>query len=308
MLHVFKHGPARAANHVIALIIDANQIELSAIVIECHVFLAQQLHAMALKKYFGGFFRARINFVIAVASPGAKGRAQLTQFGDAIFERIVLAADEISGYNRDVWRKLVGHVDGAPHFITRHKVANVDIAELGNLHAIELFGQACDWNFNFFDAVMQASGGETVSGGCERQGTGQICGGANERAPRRIDEAVARRKQIGKAGGAPSEQQHELYGEESEKRGDQPDSSGCDQPLTAEDARDRMAKHGIEKSQDQQDKAGKPADLKHGPQGVGVNGCDPVPGAKQPETLREIDEKNKREEDEQSYGHRVSGI
>src|SRR5262249_27442700 len=72
MFDVLKHRAAPTADHVIALIIDADQIEFSAIVIERDVFLTQQFHAMALEQRLGCAFRASVDFVITVAPPGAE--------------------------------------------------------------------------------------------------------------------------------------------------------------------------------------------------------------------------------------------
>src|SRR5689334_19550615 len=108
MFDVFKHWPARAANHVIALIINADEIEFSAVVSKRDVFLPQQLHAMAIEQGLGRVFRAGINLVISVASPGTQRGAQSAQLGNAIFQGIVLAADEITGYNSEVGCELIG--------------------------------------------------------------------------------------------------------------------------------------------------------------------------------------------------------
>src|SRR5262249_31302124 len=180
------------------------------------------------------------------------------------------------------------------------------VAELGDFHAVEFFGQSPDLHVDFFYPIPQASSCKTIGGRRKRQRTSQVRGCADERAARRIDNAVAGIKEIGEAAGAPSQQQNEFYGEKSEERSYQPNSRSCHQPFTAKDARDRMAEHGIEKSHYQQNQTGKPPDLKYGSKRFAREGRDPMPGAKQPKTLREIDEEDKSEKDQQSYKHRVS--
>jgi len=96
-LNLVQHRPHRLpARHVVALIIDAQQIEAPSIVLDNRVGRPQQPHALFAKEPFGIVFHSRINFVIAIASPNAQRRAQSAQLGNADVQRIAFARNEVS--------------------------------------------------------------------------------------------------------------------------------------------------------------------------------------------------------------------
>ena len=139
MFHVLQHRSARPACHVVALIIDTDQIELLSLVLQRYLFLPQQPHSMPMEERLRGIFCICINFVIAIASPGSQRCPKLAQFGDTVFQRIVLAADEISGNNREIGAEIIREAHGAPYFLTRHEVADVNVAELRYFETIQCF-------------------------------------------------------------------------------------------------------------------------------------------------------------------------
>src|SRR5260370_17378632 len=69
-LDLLQHrSSALAANHVVALIIDAQQIEAPSVMFNNRVRSAQQPHSLFAEEPFRIVFHARINFVIPIASP-----------------------------------------------------------------------------------------------------------------------------------------------------------------------------------------------------------------------------------------------
>ena len=87
---------------MVALIIDAQQIEAGSVVLDDRVRGAQQPHSFFAEEPFRLVFHSRINFVIAIASPDAERRAQPAQLGDAGVERIAFARDEISRHHGNI--------------------------------------------------------------------------------------------------------------------------------------------------------------------------------------------------------------
>src|SRR4029077_15182940 len=78
---------ALATGSPFALVIDADEIELRALKTNLRVFVAQHSHAR-LRVEVGGFvFGASVDFVIAVAAPGAEGSVKTANFLDAIGDR-----------------------------------------------------------------------------------------------------------------------------------------------------------------------------------------------------------------------------
>ena len=92
MLNLRQHRPgAFAGNHMVALIIDAEQIEARAFVLNHLITCPKQAHAMLLKQPFRVIFHARINLMIPVAPPNPERSAQFGQFANASIQRIALA-------------------------------------------------------------------------------------------------------------------------------------------------------------------------------------------------------------------------
>ena len=79
---------------LLALVIDAKQVEGASLPAQLSVFLAEQLHAKFLKEAGGLGFGCRIDFVVAVAAPDAQRRAQPRKFRDAIFERVATSRSQ----------------------------------------------------------------------------------------------------------------------------------------------------------------------------------------------------------------------
>src|SRR2546430_5934149 len=142
MFDILQHRPARTTRHVITLIVDADEIDLLSLVLQRYLFLPQQPHSMPMEERLRGIFCICINFVIAIASPGSQRCPKLAQFGDTVFQRIVLAADEISGNNREIGAEIIREAHGAPYFLTRHEVADVNVAELRYFKTFQAFWKA----------------------------------------------------------------------------------------------------------------------------------------------------------------------
>src|SRR5713101_4114797 len=83
-----KHLQALTAGGALALVIDTKKIKLRATEGELNIFVAKQLHASLREEALGSVFGPGINFVIAIASKHAEGRAKITDFLDAIGQRV----------------------------------------------------------------------------------------------------------------------------------------------------------------------------------------------------------------------------
>src|SRR5919198_5479116 len=116
MLNPLQHRTSWSACHVVALIVDADEIKLLAPVLERRILLAQQSHAITIKQPLGGIFRVCINLVIPIAAPRPQWGAELAQFCNTSLKGVVLAADEISGDNCEIRAKSIGHLYGPAHF------------------------------------------------------------------------------------------------------------------------------------------------------------------------------------------------
>src|ERR1700693_767550 len=80
MLNLAQHrSRTLAARHVVALIIDADQVEAPAIVLDHCRSGPQEAHSLFAEQALGVVLDACINFVIAVASPNAQRSAQPAQ-------------------------------------------------------------------------------------------------------------------------------------------------------------------------------------------------------------------------------------
>jgi hypothetical protein len=110
--------------------------------------------------------------VIAVAAVNPEGSRQTADFFDALVKRVVSAGDEIAGDNRQIGVKVIRHIDRAPNLRTRHIPAHVNVAELGDFHAVERRRQIRDRDFDAMNLIVQAFGGESVHRSKERYGAG----------------------------------------------------------------------------------------------------------------------------------------
>jgi hypothetical protein len=177
---------ALAAGSPFALVIDADEIELRALKTNLRVFVAQHFHAR-LRVEVGGFvFGASVDFVIAVAAPGAEGSVKTANFLDAIGDGIAGAGDEIAGNDGEVGPEIVGHIHGSSHLGAGHVAAEVDVADLDNPHAVEGGRQIGQGNLDAADLVIQALGSKAVHRGEEGSGAGSSRGGAEKVAAARV--------------------------------------------------------------------------------------------------------------------------
>src|SRR5882757_2764486 len=98
MLDLAQHRTgAAAAGHVVALVVDTQQIETRAVVLNYSVLGAQQAHAFFVEDALRVVFYSGVDFVVAVASPDTERSPQSAQFVNAGLKRIAFAADEVSG-------------------------------------------------------------------------------------------------------------------------------------------------------------------------------------------------------------------
>src|SRR5258708_22072051 len=104
-----------AASRALALIVNADKIELRAPERELGIFLAEKLQTGLGKEALRLVFGAGANFMVAIAAPDAKRRAQPANFVDAISERIAGDGDEGAGNNPEIGHEVVSHVHGPAH-------------------------------------------------------------------------------------------------------------------------------------------------------------------------------------------------
>ena len=102
--------------------------------------------------------------MVAVAAPGTERSIQTANFLDAIGDRIAASRDEIAGDDGKVGAETIGHIHGATHLSGRHIAAEVNIADLHDLHAVESGRKIGDRYLNTTDLIVQAFGGETIHG------------------------------------------------------------------------------------------------------------------------------------------------
>lgn len=93
---------------------------------------------------------------------------------------IARARDEVAGDDGKVSAEIVGHIHGAAHLRAGHIAAEVDVANLHNLQAVEGGRQIGQGNLDAADLVVEALRGETVHGTEERSSSGSRGGGAEE--------------------------------------------------------------------------------------------------------------------------------
>src|SRR5216684_1074788 len=171
---------ALSAGSALALVIDAEEIEGGAFESNLRVFVAQQFHAGLCVKIGRFVFRAGVDFVVAVAAPGAEVGVKTADFVDAIGDGIAGASDEIAGDNGQIGSEIIGHVHGAAHLRAGHVAAEVNVADLDDLHAVKSGRQAGQRNLDAADLVVESLGSEAIHGAEERGGTGRSGGGAEK--------------------------------------------------------------------------------------------------------------------------------
>src|SRR5713101_4431214 len=116
---------ALAARSAFALVSEADELERGTFESNLRVFLAQQLHASLPVKISRFVFRASVDFVVAVAAPGAKGRVKTANFVDAIGNGIAGAGDEIASDDGQVGAEIIGHIHSTAHLCAGHVAAEV---------------------------------------------------------------------------------------------------------------------------------------------------------------------------------------
>src|SRR5580765_4603205 len=188
MLDFLQHwASALAADHVVPLVIHAQQIETGALVFDYAALRSQQAHAFFLEETLRFVFNPGIDLVVAVASPDAERSAQAAQFGDAGFQGIAFAADEVSGDECDVGMEIVGHVDGTRDFRGWHVVADVDVAELRDAQTVKFRRKIGDGYIHALDGVTETARGESVGRGQKWNTAGENGGVLEEGAARGIE-------------------------------------------------------------------------------------------------------------------------
>src|SRR5882724_3114295 len=169
-----------AVGSALALIIHADEIELRTFESELRIFVAQELHA-GLRIEIGRFvFHTRVNLMVAVAAPSAKGRVQTTDLIDAIGNRVPHTGDEIAGDDREIGAENVGHVHGAAHLGAGHITAQVNVADLDDFHAVKRRRQVVHGNFDTTDLIVQTLGGKTIHGAEKWSGASSSGGGTEK--------------------------------------------------------------------------------------------------------------------------------
>src|SRR5713101_2374730 len=177
---------ALAARSAFALVIDADEIERGTLESNLRVFLAQQLHAGLGVEISRFVFRASVDFVVAVAAPGAKGRVKTANFVDAIGNGIAGAGDEIASDDGQVGAEIIGHIHSTAHLCAGHVAAEVNVADLHDLHAVESGRQIGQGNLDAADLVVEALSSEAIHGAEEWSSAGSGRGGAEKVAAARV--------------------------------------------------------------------------------------------------------------------------
>src|ERR1700674_3787725 len=118
--------------------------------------------------------------MIAVAAPRAERCVQTTDFINAIGNRITHTGDEIAGDDGEIGAEIVGHIHGAAHLGAGHVAAQVNIADLDDLHSVERSRQIGNGNLDTADLIVQAFGSKTVHSAEKWSGSGSGRGGAEK--------------------------------------------------------------------------------------------------------------------------------
>ncbi len=128
--------------------------------------------------------------MVAVAAPGTEGSVKAANLFDAIGDGVTTAGNEIAGDHGEVGAEIISHIHGAANLRAGHIAAEVDVADLDDLQAIESGRQIVDGNFDAADLVVEALGGETIHGTEKWGGAGSSSGGAEEVAAARISNSL----------------------------------------------------------------------------------------------------------------------
>src|SRR5260370_1106888 len=160
-----------AARRPFALIINAHEVESSALESKLGIFLAQQLHAGLGVERSGFVFRTCVDFVIAIAAPDAERSAQMANFVDAIGDGITHSGNEVTSDNSKVCAEFIGHIHGAAYLSAGHVATEVNVADLHDFHAIESGRQVGHGNFDAAHLIVKALGREAVHRSEKRSGT-----------------------------------------------------------------------------------------------------------------------------------------
>src|SRR5258708_10916094 len=131
---------ALAPRSALALVIDAEKIEGGALESNLRVFLTQHFHPGLSVKISRFVLRTGVNFVVAVAAPGSERSVQTANLFDAIRDGVTGAGDEIAGDDGKVAAQIISHVHSTANLRAGHIAAEVDVADLDDLHAVERGG------------------------------------------------------------------------------------------------------------------------------------------------------------------------
>src|SRR6266851_551638 len=192
-LDLLQHRPSPlAVNHVVALIINAQQIEAPSIVLDNRVSGAQQPHSLFAEEPFRIVFHSRINFVVAIASPNAQRSAQPAQLGNAGVQRIAFARNKVSRNKRNIGLQLVSHVNRASNLARPHVVANVDVAKLSNAQPIQFRRKIGHRHIDALDGIAKSPSGKSISSGKKWKASSKRSRVLKESPPRWTEPACNR--------------------------------------------------------------------------------------------------------------------
>src|SRR6185503_11183114 len=131
--------------------------------------LAEKFHPVQRKEIFGHLLSASIDFVITVTAPYAHRRSKAAEFGYAFGKRIPKAGDKVSGDHSQVWHEIVGDLHCPAYILQRHKVANVDIAQLNDPESVEGPRKTESRNFDPDNLKPQSFPRVAIKGHCKRR-------------------------------------------------------------------------------------------------------------------------------------------
>ena len=101
------------------------------------------------------------------------GARRSVHFLDAIGDWVACSGDEISGDQREIGTQIVGHIDGAADLQARHEAAQMNVADLHNLHALKRGRQIGKWDFDFAYLIVEPLRCEAIDRGKKRRSTGK---------------------------------------------------------------------------------------------------------------------------------------
>src|SRR6185503_3132224 len=109
-----------------------------------------------------------VNLMISIACPGTQRRAQPAELTNAFGQRVAPTGYEVSSDHGDMRIKLIGNQYRTADFMEGHEIADVDVAELKDTHAIQSARQVGERNLNVFDFEMEPLTSVTIDGSGER--------------------------------------------------------------------------------------------------------------------------------------------